>query len=162
MTDTPTNAPAPDTSTGSNTVIVTERGDGMFTQQLFDGRHRLLADEPVSAGGMDLGPGPYELLLMALGACTSMTVRMYARRKQWPLERVTVRLRHSRNYVQDCADCDSKAVELDHIDRELEFAGTLSAEQSAKLLEIADKCPVHETLSKPIGISTTLAKSSKA
>jgi putative redox protein len=156
MTDTPANAPLPNSAIDPGTVVVSESGQGLFTQQLLDGRHELLADEPQSAGGNDLGPGPYELLLMALGACTSMTVRLYANRKQWPLQRVTVRLKHSRNYPQDCKDCESKPVLLDHIDRELEFSGQLSSEQIAKLLEIADKCPVHRTLSQPIGISTRL------
>ena len=122
-------------------VVVSETGDGVFTQQLLDGRHRLLADEPAPAGGSDRGLGPYELLLMALGACTSMTVRLYANRKQWPLTRVTVRLKHSRSYPQDCTDCASKPVMLDHVDREIEFAGELTAEQRAKLLETAYGAP---------------------
>jgi len=156
MSDTIAAAAMPEIAAEPGTVVVSESGDGVFTQQLLDGRHRLLADEPVSAGGKDLGPGPYELLLMALGACTSMTVRLYANRKQWPLQRVTVRLKHSRNYPQDCKECETKPVLLDHIHRELEFSGELSAEQRAKLLEIADKCPVHRTLSQPIGIATRL------
>jgi len=156
MTDTPTVAALQDAAVEPGTVVVVESGDGLFTQQLLDGRHRLLADEPLSAGGKDLGPGPYELLLMALGACTSMTVRLYANRKQWPLERVSVRLKHSRNYPQDCKDCASKPVLLDHIDREIEFTGALDETQRAKLLEIAEKCPVHRTLSQPIGIATRL------
>ena len=156
MTDTPTFASLQDAAVEPGTVLVTESGDGLFTQQLLDGRHRLLADEPVAAGGNDLGPGPYELLLMALGACTAMTVRLYANRKQWPLQRVTVRLKHSRNYPQDCKECETRPVLLDHIDREIEFTGALSAEQRSKLLEIADKCPVHRTLSQPIGIATRL------
>jgi len=138
------------------TVVVSESGEGVFAQRLLDGRHELRADEPTKAGGNDLGPGPYELLLMALGACTSMTLRMYARNKKWPLQRVTVRLKHSRYYPKDCEDCASKSVMLDHIDRELEIDGDLSAEQRTKLLEIADKCPVHRTLSQPVRIATTL------
>ncbi len=89
------------------TVVVAESGDGLFSQHLLDGRHRLLADEPVVAGGNDLGPGPYELLLMALGACTSMTLRLYAKRKQWPLDRIVVRLKHSKIYIDDCRDCET-------------------------------------------------------
>jgi putative redox protein len=139
------------------TVVVAETGAGRFSQDLFDGRHHLTADEPASAGGNDLGPGPYEFLLMALGACTSMTLRMYANRKNWPLDQVQVRLKHSRVYIDDCKDCDTKPVMLDHIDREIEFTGTLSAEQIAKLMEIADKCPVHRTLTGRSSISTTLA-----
>jgi uncharacterized OsmC-like protein len=143
--------------TEPHSVVVAETGDGLFTQELLDGRHRLLADEPASAGGNDLGPGPYELLLMALGACTSMTIRLHAKRKQWPLERVQVRLKHSRVYIEDCKDCDTKPPMLDHIDREIGFTGSLSAEQIAKLMEIADKCPVHRSLTGRIKISSKLA-----
>src|SRR4029077_12813686 len=94
-------------------ISVVESGDGKFTEHLLDGRHRLIADEPVAAGGKDRGPGPYELLLMALGACTTMTLRLYADRKRWPLERVSVRLRHAKIYAQDCADCETKQGRLD-------------------------------------------------
>ena len=139
------------------TVLVIERGDGAFTHVLLDGRHMLIADEPKPEGD-DRGPNPYELLLMALGACTSMTVRLYARRKQWPLEGIQVRLRHSRVHDQDCIDCEEGKVRLlDRIDRELEFRGALSDEQKQRLLEIAEKCPVHRTLSSPITIVSTLA-----
>jgi putative redox protein len=139
------------------TVLVIERGDGAFTHVLLDGRHMLLADEP-KPDGDDRGPNPYELLLMALGACTSMTVRLYARRKNLPLEGIQVRLRHSRVHEQDCIDCEEgKAKLLDRIDRELEFRGNLTAEQKQKLLEIAEKCPVHRTLSSPITIVSKLA-----
>lgn len=156
MNDASRNASPQDAAVEPGTVVVSETGDGEFTQQLLDGRHRLLADEPVAAGGKDLGPGPYELLMMALGACTSMTVRLYANRKQWPLTRVTVHLRHSRSYPQDCKDCASKPVMLDHVDREIEFDGTLDDVQRAKLLEIADKCPVHRTLSQRVEIATRM------
>jgi putative redox protein len=139
-------------------VHVRGAGRGAFAETLDDGRHTLLADEPVAAGGDDLGPGPYELLLMALGACTAMTLRMYARRKQWPLTDVRVTLRHSRDYARDCAECDKKPVLLDRIEREIEIDGTLDDAQSAKLLEIADKCPVHRTLSQPVAIRTTLRR----
>ncbi len=139
------------------TVVVTETGDGLFAQHLLDGRHRLLADEPAAAGGNDLGPGPYELLLMALGACTSMTLRLYAKRKQWPLDRIVVRLKHSKIYIDDCRDCDTKSAMLDHIDREIELPGALSAEQTTKLMEIADKCPVHQTLTQKIKVTSRLA-----
>jgi putative redox protein len=140
-----------------NSVVVAETGDGLFSQELLDGRHRLLADEPASAGGNDLGPGPYELLLMALGACTSMTIRLYAKRKQWPLERVQVRLKHSKVYIQDCENCDTKSAMLDHIDREIHLAGKLDKEQITKLMEIAEKCPVHRTLTGHVRISSKLA-----
>jgi putative redox protein len=140
----------------SGTVLVVERGDGAYTNVLLDGRHMLVADEPKPAGD-DRGPNPYELLLMALGACTSMTLRMYATRKNLPLEGVQVRLRHSRVYDRDCAGCEDKPVEIGRIDREIELRGALTPEQRQRMLEIADKCPVHRTLSTPIQIVTVLA-----
>jgi len=125
-----------------------------FAQEIVAGPHRLAADEPKSAGGTDTGPSPYELLLAALGACTSMTVGMYARRKGWPLEDVTVNLRHSKMHASDCADCETKGTLLDRIERDIHFAGKLTAEQESKLLEIANKCPVHRTLTSTIQIET--------
>jgi putative redox protein len=136
---------------------VTVQGDATgFAQAITVGRHRLAADEPISAGGTDTGPNPYDLLLAALGTCTSMTLALYARRKQWPLQTVTVRLRHSRVHAADCASCDTKEGRLDQIDREIELTGPLSAEQRTRLLEIADKCPVHRTLTSEIHIQTRL------
>jgi putative redox protein len=108
----------------------------------------------VSAGGTDTGPSPYEFLLAALGACTSMTVGMYARRKGWPLEDVTVRLRHSKIHATDCAECDTKEGMLDHIELEIHFDGLLTEEQRSKLVEMANKCPVHRTLTSEIEIRT--------
>ncbi|HZS82325.1 MAG TPA: OsmC family protein [Stellaceae bacterium] len=136
------------------TVLVMETREGRLGQWLLDGRHRLLADEPKEAGGDDAGPGPYELLLMSLGACTAMTLRLYAERKGWPLERVLVRLRHSRVHAADCVECDEKPVLLDHIDRTITLEGALDAAQRDRLMAIADKCPVHRTLSAPIRIET--------
>jgi len=141
------------------TVVVTETGAGLFQQHLLDGRHRLFADEPVAQGGDDTGPNPYELLMMSLGACTSMTLRLYARRKQWPLERVTVRLRHGRIHAEDCAECETKVGLIDRIELELELEGPLDEAQRARLLEIADKCPVHRTLTSEINIRTRLGGS---
>lgn len=138
-------------------VVVAERGDGKFTQVMLDGEHALLADEPREAGGDDRGPSPYRLLLMALGACTSMTVRLYAARKGWPVERVTVRLRHFRDYAADCKDCESKDVAVEHIERVIDFAGDLDDAQRARLLEIAEKCPVHRTLESRVKIDSRLA-----
>ena len=136
-------------------VIV--QGDAAgFAQQILAGSHALTADEPVEAGGTGIGPSPYDLLLAALGACTSMTVGMYARRKEWPLESVTVRLRHFRIHASDCETCESKEGMLDRIERDVELIGVLSAEQRAKLLEISNKCPVHRTLSSEIDILTRL------
>lgn len=127
-----------------------------FAQQILAGSHALTADEPIESGGSDIGPSPYDLLLASLGACTSMTVGMYARRKTWPLESVTVRLRHSRIHAADCATCETKDGMLDRIDRDLQFIGALTDEQKAKLLEISNKCPVHRTLSSEIDIRTRL------
>jgi putative redox protein len=137
-------------------VIVTDSGRGRFEQLLFGGRHILGADEPVAVGGADAGPGPYELLLMALGACTSMTLRMYASRKHWPLERVVVRLTHHKRHADDCRDCPDSDALIDHIDREIELIGRLEETQQARLLEIANKCPVLRTLTSKIEIATTL------
>jgi putative redox protein len=118
--------------------------------------HHLTGDEPLEEGGADLGPTPYEFLLVALGTCKSMTVRLYARRKGWPLERVTVRLRHHRIHAQDCADCETREGKLDQIEADLELAGPLDAEQRARLFEIADRCPVHRTLTSEIVIRSRL------
>ena len=109
----------------------------------------------VWAGGADVGPGPYELLVMSLGACTSMTVHLYAARKKWPLKQCVVRLRHTKVYAEDCANCENPKSMIDRIYREIEFIGVLDAEQRSRLLEIADHCPVHRTLSAKIDIKTT-------
>ena len=120
------------------------------------GRHHLVGDEPVEQGGGDAGPDPYDFLLAALGTCTSMTVSLYARRKGWSLEGVRVHLMHSKIHVLDCASCETKEGMLDRIDRELELAGSLTDEQRGRLLEIANKCPVHRTLTSEIDIRTRL------
>lgn len=137
-------------------VTVTETREGKFTQLITAGQHRLRADEPVAAGGTDTGPTPYDLLLAALGACTSMTIRMYADLKQLPLAKVTVRLKHDKVHAQDCADCETREGKLDRIDREIELEGGLDDAQRAKLLEIANKCPVHRTLHSEVWIPTRL------
>jgi putative redox protein len=143
-----------------NGVRVTETGDGKFAQHVQAGRHMLRADEPVSAGGDGSGPGPYDLLLAGLGACTSMTVRMYAEQKKWPLERVRVDLRHEKVHAADCADCETKDGRIDRIERVLTLEGDLDDAQRARLLEIANKCPVHRTLHSEVWIPTTLNGSS--
>jgi uncharacterized OsmC-like protein len=144
------------------TVVVTDTGEGPFGQALLDGRHILKADEPAAVGGKDEGPNPYELLLMSLGACTSMTLRLYATRKALPLEHVVVRLRHSKVHAEDCANCENKAAMIDRIDRAIELVGALDEAQRTRLLQIADMCPVHRTLSAKIDIRTTLAGAAPA
>lgn len=137
-------------------VIVEGSAHG-FAQSITVGRHHLPSDEPVEAGGQDSGPSPYALLLAALGSCTSMTVGLYARRKQWPLENVVVRLTHSRVHATDCAECESATALLDQIKVEIQLVGNLTAEQRSRLLEISEKCPVHRTLVNQIKIETKLA-----
>ena len=134
-------------------VIVGGAADG-FVQQVTAGAHHLLSDEPPELGGTDSGPTPYDLLLAALGSCTSMTVAMYARLKKWPLDSVTVNLRHSKIHAADCRDCETKEGKIDRIEREIHFVGTLDPEQQKRLLEIADRCPVHRTLESEIDIQT--------
>jgi uncharacterized OsmC-like protein len=138
-----------------NVRSVVVRGSAAgFAQEINAGRHRIHADEPLSAGGTDTGASPYDLLLAALGACTSMTVGMYARRKAWPLAEVTVYLRHAKIHAADCAECEMKEGMLDRIERDIHFDGPLSDEQRSKLIEIANKCPVHRTLTSEINIHT--------
>lgn len=136
--------PAPD-------VVV--RGDASgFLQEITSGTHRFQADEPLSVGGTDIAPTPYDYLLAGLGACTSMTVGMYARRKKWPLEQVTVSMHHSRIHADDCVDCETKEGMLDRIEVEIELTGPLTPEQRAALQSIAAKCPVHRSLKSEMEI----------
>lgn len=135
--------------------IVTVEGDASgFAQRIVTGAHEFSADEPLSAGGTDTGPDPYQLLLAALGACTSMTVAMYARRKEWPLKRVSVQLAHSKVHAEDCAHCDTREGRLDRIERAIHLEGDLTAEQRQRLIEIAERCPVHRTLTSETDIVT--------
>ncbi|MEJ0076151.1 MAG: bifunctional alpha/beta hydrolase/OsmC family protein [Alphaproteobacteria bacterium] len=135
-------------------VLVAETGNGKFEQSVVVGKYRYLADEPVSVGGNGSGPSPYEYLLAGLGACTSMTIRLYAGLKKLPLKRVAVHLKHDKIHAVDCENCETKEGKIDRIEREITLDGDLSAEQRAKLLEIADKCPVHRTLHSEIDIRT--------
>jgi uncharacterized OsmC-like protein/fermentation-respiration switch protein FrsA (DUF1100 family) len=135
-------------------VVVQETRASKFQQAVTVGPHHLTADEPVAAGGQDTGPGPYDFLLTGLGACTSMTMRMYADRKSLPLDRVTVTLKHSKIHAEDCEECETREGMLDQIEREISIEGVLDAEQRKKLMEIADKCPVHRTLHSEIRIVT--------
>lgn len=135
-------------------VVVTS-GQGL-AQDISIGRHRLWADEPLALGGTDQGPSPYELLCASLGACTSMTLRLYARQKGWPLQRVIVTVRHQKIHAVDCADCETKEGRVDHIEREIELQGPLDDAQRARLMAIADRCPVHRTLQAEVRIRTTV------
>ncbi|MGB9304910.1 MAG: OsmC family protein [Mycobacterium sp.] len=137
-------------------VTVTEAGTGTYTQQITAGHHQLVADEPRPIGH-DAGPTPYDLLLAALGSCTSMKVRMYADRKGWPVERVQVTLRHSRIHAKDCAECETTVGWIDQIDRDIELTGDLDELQRQRLLQIAERCPVHQTLKSEVRISTSLS-----
>jgi putative redox protein len=142
-------------TTSEGTVIVAEAGSGTYTQQITAGHHQLVADEPQPIGD-DAGPTPYDLLLAALGSCTSMTLRMYANRKGWPLENIRVTLRHSRIHAQDCAECETKVGWIEHIDREIELTGDLDDAQRDRLLQMADRCPVHQTLTSEVRVATSL------
>ena len=129
---------------------------GYLKQQITAGAHVLIADEPRAAGGDDVGPDPYSLLLAALGACTAMTLQIYARRKEWPLEKVEVSLRHSRVHAADCDECATTQGKIDQIERYISLVGPLSAEQKARLLEVAQRCPVHKTLTSEVSIKDFL------
>lgn len=145
---------APGAAAHDDAVHVTERGTGAYAVAISAGRHAWLADEPVAVGGDDAGPNPYQMLSAALGACTAMTMRMYANRKQWPLERVSVTLHHAKVHATDCAECETRAGRVDRIDRRIRMEGALDAAQRQRLLEIADKCPVHRTLHSEVQVVT--------
>ena len=128
--------------------VVARTAAGAYRTDITLGRHTFTADEPLSAGGGDTGPTPYDYLLGALGACTAMTVHMYAARKKWPLDDVTVRLRSARSYAADCENCDAQPVGVRRVERQIELSGTLTDEQRQRLLAIADRCPVKQTLER--------------
>ena len=151
------------TQTGNRTADIVVRGDARsFKQEIVAGKHRLLADEPLTAGGGDAGPDPYDYLLARLAVCTSMTIGFYARRNQLPLENITVSLWHSRIHARDCEECETKEGMLDRIDVEIDLTGPLTTEQHAKLMEIAAKCPVHRTLTSEINIRLRTARKASA
>ena len=137
-------------------VIVQENGTGRFVQKVIANNHVLYADEPKASGGNDMGPSPYDFLLIGLGACTSMTIRMYADLKKISLEKIIVKLRHEKIYAKDCAECADSNSKIDHILRQIEIRGKLSSEERSKLLDIANKCPVHRTLTSKITITTEM------
>lgn len=137
-------------------VTVEEAGAEKYAQILHSGPHRLIADEPEDVGGQNRGPGPYEYLLMGLGACTNITVRMYANMKGIPLERIRVVLSHQKIYAEDCKDCDKNPRKMDEIVRDITLEGELTGEQRERLLKIANRCPVHQTLTSTITIRTRL------
>lgn len=129
-----------------------------FTTTLNAGSHQLAADEPESAGGKNKGPDPYDYLLMSLGSCTVMTIKMYARRKEWPLGNLYMELRHHKQHIEDCKNCDNPGSKIDTIEKEIVVEGDLTDEQLDKILEIADKCPVHRTLSSDISIDSSISR----
>lgn len=135
-------------------VIVRETSHGKFVKEITAGDHIIIADEPKDKGGNDLGPSPYDLLLSALGACTSMTLRLYADAHHIPLTNVVVKLKHSKVYSEDCKNCENTNSKIDKIERLIELHGNLSHEERVKLLEIANKCPVHRTLENGPKIET--------
>lgn len=151
----PSPQPSP-VATGQG-VVVESLTSSKLAQSIRFGSLTLVADEPLEAGGEDRGPGPYELLLGALGACTSMTLQLYARRKGWQLERVQVHLSHSRIHADDCVDCETKEGYLDEIRKDIVVSGPLTDEQRQRLLEIADRCPVNQTLKHEVRIVGSIA-----
>lgn len=134
-------------------VIVRGSATG-FAQEIEVGSHHLIADEPLEFGGTNTGASPYDLLLAALGSCTSMTISLFARQKHWPLQNVEVSLWHSKIHAADCAECETRAGRIDRIEREIRLTGALTGEQRSKLIQIADSCPVHRTLTSEINIKT--------
>lgn len=153
LTDNSPNTPAPP----PHVTRVSEAGTGLYAQDIWAAGHYLRADEPESYGGDDVGPGPYELLLAALGACTSMTIRMYAERKGWALTGVSVDLTHEKIHATDCKDCETKEGKVDKIARVISIEGKLDEDQRARLMEIADMCPVHRSLNSEVKIDTRAA-----
>ena len=136
--------------------VVANLGKSGYTTRIKAGNHHLVADEPVMAGGNDFGPDPYQLLSAGLAACTSMTIQMYARRKKWPLETVETHISHSKSYIEDCENCESSSAKIDTFEREIILKGDLDEKQTQRILQIADKCPVHKTLHAEVEINTTL------
>ena len=140
----------------SDSQVLTRTGEKGYLTDILTGKHHLLSDEPLSIGGTDLGPNPYDLLLASLGACTGITLRMYADRKKWPLTEIKVHLEHEKRHAADCEDCDNPKSKIDHIEKKIELVGSLDQKQRERLLEISSRCPVHRTLSSDIRIKSIL------
>ncbi len=138
----------------NNKVIVSNKSG--FKSEITSRGHFVISDEPAEAGGGDAGMSPYELLLAALGSCKAMTVRMYAKRKNYPLKDISIALSHSRIHAEDCADCETKIGRIDSIDVELTFTGELDREQTQRLLEISEKCPLHRTILSEMKINSII------
>ncbi len=145
-----------ETKLSTRQQVVVQTGEKGFTSQVKMGKHTLIADEPESVGGNDFGPSPYDLLLAGLGACTTMTLRMYANRKRWDVKNITVHLDHGKRHAEDCTDCENPRAKLDHIDKTIEIEGNLDEKQRARMLDISKKCPVHRTLLSDIKINSIL------
>lgn len=158
-TSVPAETPAPGAAAPPDPPVVVRTVHGGFRTEIEAGGHVLVADEPAALGGTGAGPTPYDYLLAGLGACTGMTLRMYADRKGWPLEEVVVRMRHGRTHEVDCENCTSPASRVERVDREIELVGPLDETQRARLLQIANQCPVHRTLATGFQVATTLAGS---
>ncbi len=140
----------------TNQQAVSKTGEKGYTTEVVVGQHKVIADEPLTVGGNDLGPSPYGYLMASLGSCTSMTLRMYADRKQWDVKDIKVHLNHSKVHKDDCEDCENKNEKIDQIERIIELEGNLDEAQKKRMLEIADKCPVHKTLHQGIRVISRL------
>lgn len=139
-------------------IVHIHLGKNNYRTVMTAGNHELISDEPERAGGEDLGPDPYDYLLMSLGSCTVITLRMYADRKEWPMEDIYVEMRHHKDHAEDCEDCDDPKARIDKIEKEIIIRGDLTDEQIDRLLEISKKCPVHRTLLNDVEIHSTADK----
>ncbi len=144
------------TAQSDKKIIHVHLGNEDYKTTLTAGNHELISDEPERAGGKDLGPDPYDYLLMGLGSCTAITLRMYAKRKEWPVEDIYVELLHYKDHAEDCEDCDEKSAKIDKIDKEIIIKGDLSEEQLQRMLEISEKCPVNKTLKGDIEMNSKI------
>lgn len=145
-------------SSSAKKIVHIHNGDVKYKTTLTAGRHELISDEPAEVGGKDEGPDPYDYLLMSLGSCTAITLRMYAERKQWPVDDIYIELRHFKDHAEDCEDCDEKSARIDKIEKEIMIAGDLNGDQLDKMLEISKKCPVNRTLLGSIEMHATIEK----